>query len=91
MRKLLVAALLAVPLAAGAGNLQTVVLDVSNMTCSLCPVTVKKALQKVPGVANAEIDFTAKTATVKFDPEKASPADLVNAATYAGYPASPHK
>ena len=61
------------------------------MTCSLCPVTVKKALQKVPGVANAEIDFTAKTATVKFDPKKASPADLVKAATYAGYPASPHK
>ena len=91
MRKLLIAALLAVPLAASAGDVQTVVLDVPSMTCSLCPVTVKKALQKVPGVANAEIDFTAKTATVKFDPEKASPADLVKAATYAGYPASPHK
>ena len=83
MRKLLIAALLALPLAAGAGNVQSVVLDVPNMTCPLCPVTVKKALQKVPGVANAEIDFTAKTATVKFDPDKASPAALIKATTDA--------
>ena len=90
MRKLLIAALLALPLAAGAGNVQSVVLDVPNMTCPLCPVTVKKALQKVPGVANAEIDFTAKTATVKFDPDKASPAALIKATTDAGYPATAH-
>lgn len=28
-----------------AADIQTAVLDVKNMTCSLCPVTVKKALQ----------------------------------------------
>ena len=91
MRKLLIAALLAVPFAALAANPETIVLDVQNMTCSLCPITVKKALQKVPGVTDAKIDFAAKTATVKFDQDKASPAVLVKATTDAGYPATPQK
>lgn len=91
MRKLLIAALLVVPVAALAGTPQTIVLDVQNMTCALCPVTVKKALQKVPGVAETKINFDTKTATVKFDPDKASVTTLVKATTDAGYPASPHK
>jgi mercuric ion binding protein len=86
---LLVIALL--PLAALAGTPQTVVLDVQNMTCPVCPITVKKALQKVPGVANARIDLDSKTATVKFDPDKASTAALVKATTDAGYPSTVHK
>lgn len=85
----LLAVLIAVPLAALAGTSQTVVLDMQNMTCSLCSVTIKKALEKVPGVANAQIDYDKKTATVKYDPEKASPAVLVKATTDAGFPAKP--
>jgi mercuric ion binding protein len=54
--KTLLAVLIAIPLAARAGTPQTVVLDMQNMTCTLCSVTVKKALEKVPGVANAQID-----------------------------------
>lgn len=50
MRILLATALVAlVPMAALAATPQTAVLDVQNMTCELCPVTVKKALEKVPG------------------------------------------
>jgi mercuric ion binding protein len=90
MRKTLIAILLALPAAAFAGGPQTIVLDVQKMTCSLCSVTVKKALEKVPGVAEAKIDYDHKTATVKFDPEKASPAALVKATTDAGFPATPH-
>jgi mercuric ion binding protein len=86
---LLVLALL--PLVALAGTPQTVVLDVQNMTCPVCPITVKKALQKVPGVADAKIDLDSKTATVKFDPDKASTAALVKATTDAGYPSTVHK
>ncbi len=69
---------------------QTVVLDVQNMTCELCPITVKKALDKVPGVAATKIDLAKKTATVKFDPERANVAALVKATTNAGYPSSAH-
>lgn len=88
MRGLLVAAVLAVPLTVLAAEPLTVVLDVQTMTCELCPITVKKALDKVPGVAAAKIDLAKKTATVKFDPERANVAALVRATTNAGYPST---
>ena len=91
MRKLLIATLFAAPLVALAANPQSVILDVQNMTCELCPITVKKALEKVPGVAATKIDFDKKTATVKFDPDRTSVAALVTATTNAGYPSSAHQ
>ncbi len=91
MRKLLLAALLTAPLAALGATAQTIVLDVQNMTCELCPITVKKALGKVPGVADTKIDLVTKTATVKFDPDRTSVAALVKATTDAGFPSTPHQ
>lgn len=88
--KLAIATLLAAS-STFAATPQTVVLDVQNMTCALCPVTIKKALQNVPGVADARIDFEHKTATVKFDPDKANPAALEKATANAGYPSTVHK
>jgi len=70
---------------------QTVVLDVQNMTCELCPITVKKSLEQVPGVASAKVDLDKRTATVQFDPDKAAPTALVKAATNAGFPCALHK
>jgi len=90
MRRLLFIALFATPLGVLAADPQTVVLDVQNMTCELCPITVKKALDKVPGVAATKIDLAKKTATVKFDPERANVAALVKATTNAGYPSTAH-
>jgi len=92
MRPLVVAAIaLLLPLATLAGEPQTAVLDIQNMTCGLCPITVKKSLQKVPGVADVKVDFDKRTATVKFDPGKASAAALVKATTDAGFPSTPRK
>ena len=65
---------------------QTVTLDVKNMTCGLCPVTVKKSLEQVGGVRDAKVDFARKTATVTFDPDKATAIALVKATTDAGFP-----
>ena len=91
MHRLLIVALLTTPLTAWAGTSQTVVLDVQNMTCELCPITVKKALGRVPGVADTKVDLNKKTATVTFDPDKANLAALVKATTDAGFPSSTHK
>jgi mercuric ion binding protein len=91
MRNFLIAALLAMPLAVVAAQPQTVVLDIQNMTCEVCPITVRKALDKVQGVAAVKVDFDKKTATVKFDPDRANIAALVKATTDAGYPSSAHK
>ena len=79
------------PFVALAATPQTATLDVQNMTCELCPVTVKKSLEKVPGVSQARIDFTKKTATVTFDADKTSASALVKATTDAGYPSTARK
>lgn len=82
---------LLIPVAVLAGGQQTAVLDVQNMTCSVCPITVKKSLQKVPGVTDAKIDFDRKIATVRFDSGKADLAALVKATTEAGFPSTARK
>ena len=74
-----------------AGTPQTVTLDVKNMTCDLCPVSVRKSLEHVSGVAEAKVDFGQKTAIVKFDPDRATVAALVKATTDAGFPSAVHK
>jgi len=88
MHKLLAALLLCLPLSAFAGTPQTAVLDVQNMTCSMCSITIHKALAKVPGVMDAKVDYDHKTATVKYDSDKTNPSALVKATTNAGFPSS---
>jgi mercuric ion binding protein len=65
---------------------QTATLAVQNMTCGTCPIVVKKALEKVPGVSATTVNFDKKTATVTFDPDKANTARLTEATTEAGFP-----
>ena len=66
---------------------ETTVLIVENMTCELCPLTVKTAMERVPGVTLVVVDFDAKTATVTFDPAIATIEAVAAAATNVGYPA----
>lgn len=99
MRKtLLLAVLILAPLgmiavapihAAEAATTKTVSLAVENMSCATCPITVRKALEKVPGVTKVKVDFDTKTATVTFDPAKADVEALTKATTEAGYPSKP--
>lgn len=65
---------------------RTVVLNVENMTCPICPITIRKALERVPGVRSAKADMATGTATVTFDPGKTRVAALIKATTDAGYP-----
>jgi periplasmic mercuric ion binding protein len=90
MRRLIVVLLLGVPMSAFAGTPQTAVLDVQNMTCSMCSITVHKALEKVPGVIDAKVDYDHKTATVKYDAAKTNPDALMKATTDAGFPSTVH-
>jgi mercuric ion binding protein len=70
---------------------KTITLDVQNMTCAVCPITVKKALQNVPGVSDVKVDFEHKTATVKVDSDKTTAALLSKATTDAGFPSTLRK
>ena len=74
-----------------AGTSQTLTLDVQNMSCATCPITVKKALQRVPGVIDVKIDYERKTATVQLDSDKASVTMLTKATTDAGFPSTARK
>lgn len=67
---------------------QTVALAVKNMTCAACPITVKKALNKVAGVAKTEVSYERQEAVVTFDDAKTNVEALIQATTNAGYPAS---
>jgi len=67
---------------------RTVTLDVQNMTCAVCPITVKKALEHVSGVQQVRVDYASKTATVEFDDAAATADQLTEATKNAGYPSS---
>ena len=58
------------------------------MTCSVCPITVKKALKNVKGVNAVEVSFEEKSATVTFDDAQTNVGALTHATTDAGYPST---
>lgn len=91
MRKYILATFLALPLAAVSAAPKAVTLDVQDMTCATCPITVKKSLEHVSGVSMVKIDFAKKTVTVTYDPEKAQPDVLIAATANAGYPSAVRK
>lgn len=65
---------------------KTTTLVVSNMTCSACPITVKKALFGVHGVEKVSINLDKKEAAVTFDDAKTNVKALTKATEDAGYP-----
>lgn len=69
--------------------IESATLAVDNMTCALCPLTVKTAMERVEGVRSVTVDFGAKTATVTFDPAVATVDAIAAASANAGYPARP--
>ena len=81
----------ALALTARAGEPKRVVLDVPGMNCSLCPISVKKALESVPGVLEAKANLGTRSAEATFDPDRASPEALARSVSNAGYPASIRK
>ncbi len=82
-------ALMLAPLSVQAAE-KSVVLDIKNADCVLCPPIVKQSLMRVPGVKTVEIkqanhmaDFMA---TITFDDAITTVPTLAAAPTNAGYP-----
>ena len=67
---------------------QTITLTVENMTCSLCPVTVRKALQAVEGVYEANISLEENKAVITFHDDQTDVETLITATTNAGFPSA---
>ena len=60
-------------------------LDIGGMTCASCVRHVEKALSRIPGVRNAEVNLATEAATVSFDPQTAGLSELTAAVAAAGY------
>lgn len=87
----LVMSMLVIPISVNAAETKTVTLDVPGMTCEICPITIKKALTKVPGVVAVKSDFESKTTTVTFNPVQTNIQAIIQATANAGYPSSVKK
>lgn len=75
----------AAPLAAA--KQQTVQLTVPTMDCATCPITIKTALSKVPGVSKVKVSYEKREAVIVYDDAKATVAELKKATEDVGYPA----
>ena len=67
---------------------QTVKLSLPGMTCPVCPVTVKKAINNVKGVNTVDVSLENKTAVVTFDNAMTNAEALTDATADAGYPST---
>ncbi|WP_312073089.1 heavy metal-associated domain-containing protein [Atlantibacter sp.] len=85
MKRLALAACLALPLWAQAAT-EKVVLDVENMTCSLCVISVNQALRETEGVIKAKSSLKTRQTEV-IVPEGFSTDTLLKAVAKTGYTA----
>ena len=65
--------------------LEIVSFPVEGMTCASCVNRITRFLSKVDGVSEANVNLASESATVQFDTDRVSVADLVAAVEAAGY------
>ncbi len=87
VKKLSLFLILATALPALAAN-KTATLAIPSMTCPVCPITVKKALDAVPGVSKVDVSYAKKEAIVTYDDAKTNVDALTKATTDAGFPST---
>ncbi|WP_338550207.1 heavy metal translocating P-type ATPase [Roseovarius phycicola] len=63
----------------------TLRIEIDGMTCAGCAGRAERALQAVPGLADAHVNFATRSAQI--DPRKAALSDITEALKSAGYPA----
>ena len=88
MKKLLAALVLTGVVAPVWAATRTVTLAIPSMHCAMCPVTVKEALLRVPGVRQIKVSLAKKDAVVTFNDSKTTVAALTQATRNAGYPST---
>jgi len=88
MRKIIASIALALVSSTALAAVQTITLSVPGMDCPVCPITVKKALEKVDGVKKANVEFKSREAKVTYDAAITTPDKLMKATTDAGYPST---
>ncbi|MDR2987191.1 MAG: heavy metal translocating P-type ATPase, partial [Nocardiopsaceae bacterium] len=67
----------------------TCTLDIDGMTCASCVRHVEKALTRLEGVTEAQVNLATEAAAVTFDPAAVTLDDLTAAVASAGYTGTP--
>ena len=65
--------------------MQTEIIKIEGMTCMGCVNSVKNVLEKIPGVASAEVSLERKQVTIQYDAATADTAQFRNAIKDAGF------
>ena len=63
--------------------------DVRGMTCSACVANVTKAVERLDGVSNANVNLMTNSMKVNFDENKIDDEEIIRAVEKIGYGASP--
>lgn len=67
---------------------KTVTLAIPSMDCPVCPITIKQALSKVPGVSQTNMHYDKRQAVVTFDDAQTTGKVLTDATKNAGFPST---
>jgi len=65
-----------------------IVLPVQGMSCASCAARIEKKVGELDGVDQASVNFGAESATVDYDPDRASPETIIQAIENIGYSVS---
>lgn len=66
-------------------NITKKTFPVLNMHCAGCAANVEKTVKKLPGVADASVNFATNTLSVSYDADKLTPGEIRAAVLAAGY------
>jgi Cu+-exporting ATPase len=66
-------------------KLQSINLPVKGMSCASCSARIEKKVGELEGVDTASVNFGAEVATVAYDPEVISPADVTQTIEKLGF------
>ncbi len=69
--------------------MSTATLNLKGMSCASCANSVERAIQQVPGVSQAQVNFAAEQASVEYDERRTNVESIQAAIAQAGYEASP--
>jgi mercuric ion binding protein len=86
---LLFATSLVFDVSAGNEKALTATFSIEKMTCATCPITVRKAMQRVDGVKEVTVDFDSRTAIVVYDASLTNVEEIAASSTNVGFPATP--
>ena len=62
---------------------------IEGMSCTACAATIERTVKKMPGVADAVVNYTTEHLAVDHDPAQAPIQDIVSAIVKIGYGADP--